>query len=480
MATPPPIWLRGKLDELLGSAPASKLPPLRELALRWGTSAASVQRLVREAVEQGRLESRMGSGVWPAGARTPAFLEAPAKMDAERLSDRIREGILHGLYPGEIALPSPKQEALRHGLHPSTVRKAYSILEGRRLVERRGRSWVVAHPSLPGPRRHRVVLCVGAAGPDGGLRMDSDREWDFWRDVQSELARCGLVPRLVPIGTSLPAFDEPVFGAIFSNLHLPEGGPVLEALHLRRIPTAVWSTTEELLPGPRFAGMAGFRFHDLAFGREAGAIMGRFASESGHRRVAWISPFHGSSWSRHRLEGLRHGLGNDVELVEATHGWISEWDEYVRLAWSPETLSRFRLDGIEAPDPDKLRRPLVDALVQERCLAILEPALDSALRSGATLWVACSDLAASWCLSWLRRRGIEVPRDLSLAGFDDARDATRLDLTSLRFPIQEMVRAMVRQILSGLREKGGIVRYAGEVVERGSTRPRTLLGGGGR
>jgi DNA-binding LacI/PurR family transcriptional regulator len=104
-----------------------------------------------------------------------------------------------------------------------------------------------------------------------------------------------------------------------------------------------------------------------------------------------------------------------------------------------------------------------------RCMEIFASCLEEALASGATLWVASSDLVARWCLRWLHSKGLRTPHDIALASFDDTRDATRHNLTSLRFDVQGMARAMVRQVLSSRQEHRRLTRYAGHVVARAST-----------
>ena len=456
------------LADLAESSPRAKLPPFRALASRWGVSTASVQIAVGQAVDQGWLETRPGSGVWPKGAR-PIPKDAPPRMDAHRLAERLRQQVEEGTFATGDPMPAPKGTAVVQGVHPATVRKAYEALRSEGLLVRDGRSWKV-RDLLEKHTRRPVVLCIGAAGQDGRLRMESDREWDFWREIQIEATRCGLEPVLVAAGEQVPEFDPGAFGAIVSNWHMGETSPLLDGLLRLRLPTAVWVANEESLPGKRYQGTRGMWFHDLAQGRGAGEAMARYVEGLGHRKIAWISPFHGSSWSRNRLNALASALPPSIEVFEAVHGWISEWDVQVEVAWNPEVTRRLDLDGIDGQaDPDDLRRPLVETLTRMRCLEVFAPCLERALESGATLWVAGSDLIAKWCLQWLRSRSLETPRDIALASFDDTREATQLDLTSLRFDVQGMARAMIRQVLSSRKEHKRLTRYTGSVVTRAST-----------
>lgn len=439
------------------------------MASQWGVSTRTVQEAVQEAVQGGWLQTRRGAGIWAHG-ELPIPAPTPLRLDAIRLAEQITESIHLGRYASGQFLPSPKDQAQQAGLHPVTVRKAYQRLLSADLVERQGRSWKIRAPAPERSSSLPVLVCLGAAGSDGNLRMESDREWEFWREIQGEALRCGLQPQLVAISSVNPVLDPLTFGAVVSNWHLPDSTSILDELRRQRIPTAIWVATEEQLPGARYQEARGLWFHDLAYGRGAGETMGKHLAGGVHRKIAWIGPFHGSAWSRNRLAGLKERLGAGVEVFEAVHDWVSEWDVQVQIAWHPEVVRRLDLDGVDpAADPDRLRRPLVETLTRQRCLETFGPRLEDALLSGATLWVAASDLVAQWCLDWLRERGVRVPEDLALASFDDTREATRQNLTSLRFDVQSMARAMVRQVLSSRQDHRRVTCYAGQVVERRST-----------
>lgn len=461
-----------KLEELAASSGGGKLPTVRSLAATWGVSVSTVQAAIKEGVRRGWLQTRQGSGIWPLGAMPASRVPAP-KLDAHRLADRIAGEIRQGRFAFGQFLSPPKGYARLHGLHPATVRKAFSILVERGLVERAGRSWKVGAPRRRFSPRHPVVLCIGASDGEGRLRMDSDPEWDFWREIQAEVIRGGFEPRVVAWKDALPEFGDDLFGAILSNWHMFDSTPLLDALRRARLPTAVWVANYEILPGRRYADARSMWFHDLANGRGAGTTMARYVGNLGHRKVAWISPFHGSPWSQNRLAGLRDALREDVELVATVDSaWTSEWDVQKDVMHAPDVLGRLDLEGIDHGGAiDELTRPLVEAVTRDRCLEIFSPRLEEALRSGATLWIAASDLVAQWCIHWLRSRGLAVPGDIAMASFDDARAATHLDLTSLRFDVQEMARSMVRQIMSGRQEHPRLTSYAGRVVERASTSP---------
>jgi DNA-binding transcriptional regulator YhcF (GntR family) len=459
----------GKLKDVAKASGRCRLPSIRQLAATWGLSTGAVQAAVRKAVAQGWLETRPGSGIWVHGS-LPALQPPPQRLDALRLSERIASEIQAGKIASGQDLPTPKDYSKLLGIHPATVRKALAILLSQGILERRGRSWAVRRPAAKAASRSPVLLCIGAPDANGNLRMDTDPEWDFWREIQAEALRCGLEPRLITWKDALLEPGADVFGAVVSNWHMPDSTALLDTLLRLRLPASVWVANSESLPGGRYRYARTMWFHDLSFGRGSGAMMAAYVARLHHRRIAWISPFHASSWAQNRLIGLQEALPKGFSMHEANGEWVSEWDIQKDVALDPQVLGRISLAGIDHGGMlDAIARPLVEVVTRERCLEIFAPRLDAAWQSGATLWVAASDLAAQWCLHWLDSRGLQVPEDVSLVSFDDTREASRIGLTSLRFDVQAMARAMVRQILSSRQSHQLVTRYTGHVFERASS-----------
>jgi DNA-binding LacI/PurR family transcriptional regulator len=96
-----------------------------------------------------------------------------------------------------------------------------------------------------------------------------------------------------------------------------------------------------------------------------------------------------------------------------------------------------------------------------------------------TALVCASDVMAFGALSEARRRGLAVPRDLSVVGFDDTPMAPYASppLTTLAQPIAEMARAAVDGLVAEIEEEGaggGTVHsrvFRPRLVERESTAP---------
>jgi LacI family transcriptional regulator len=153
----------------------------------------------------------------------------------------------------------------------------------------------------------------------------------------------------------------------------------------------------------------------------------------GHRRIAHLAGGPGVSTSLLRREGYHaalaaSGISRDPEL-EVVTGFIEE--------------------------------PAIEAM--DRLLDLPEP---------PTAVFAINDLAAAGALTAARRRGLRVPEDLAIAGYNDIPIAHRLGLTTIRVPFTEFGRQSARllldQVESGPRA-GERVMFEPELKVRSST-----------
>ncbi len=118
----------------------------------------------------------------------------------------------------------------------------------------------------------------------------------------------------------------------------------------------------------------------------------------------------------------------------------------------------------------------VDCAVEEarRAAGIL---LDSADRPSAIL--AVSDQLAIGVIQAARERGLSVPRDLSVTGFDDIPDAARSDppLTTIRQPLREKGALAARLLLDGWDGPPPVHILPTDLIVRASTGPAPVTVG---
>lgn len=159
----------------------------------------------------------------------------------------------------------------------------------------------------------------------------------------------------------------------------------------------------------------------------------------GHTRIGFIGGFPHSSSARDRYRGYRRAL------------------ERHHIAWDPDLLCEGRYDfqsGIEGA---------------ERLLTLPPSKRPTA--------IACAnDLMALGVIDWASRNGLEVPRQLSVTGFDDIEVAgiEPISLTTARQPRAEMGRIaaqLLLELIMGHQPQERSVMLPCDIVVRKSTAP---------
>jgi len=176
--------------------------------------------------------------------------------------------------------------------------------------------------------------------------------------------------------------------------------------------------------------------------------------------------------ARHLLElGHRRFAILALEFAEGRFGRATQ--ERVDESTYPDTANRVRgyFEAMEAFGVDTAAVPIFETWNDE---ATVHHALEEifAEPSRPTALLAQSDRIALIALDWLKARGLSVPGDVSIVGFDGVPEsaASAPPLTTIQQPIAEIGRRAVRVIL----EHAGEIRRERvdfELVVRGSTAP---------
>jgi len=171
--------------------------------------------------------------------------------------------------------------------------------------------------------------------------------------------------------------------------------------------------------------------------RKAASAMVKHLLDLGHRRFAVLS-----GHTTHN-ERARSRLGGIQDALQAAGCPLDEKD----VIFTAFTINAGR-----------------------ECMARLleQPVLPTAILCG-------TDLLAAGCLAEAKSRGMTVPQQLSIAGFDDVAFASLLDppLTTIRVPAEAMGTQAVEALLALITLKQPIVdtEMAADLILRGSTGP---------
>lgn len=224
---------------------------------------------------------------------------------------------------------------------------------------------------------------------------------------------------------------------------MPDGDVHLSAVLERGLPAVIVDEP---------VGVAGVDFVGID-DRAVCAAIGRHLADLGHRRVAVIC----ARLSTDRNDGPA-GLARQRDSVYAL--------ERLRLAGLADGLAARGVDWSQVAVEERFDHTPEAGAHAARALLDRRPDLTA---------IACTtDVLALGALAEAGRRGLSVPEDLSLTGFDDVREAAGAGLTTVRQPMVEKGRTAGRLLLEPAEgSEPRTVRLRAQLVVRRSTaRPR--------
>jgi DNA-binding LacI/PurR family transcriptional regulator len=177
---------------------------------------------------------------------------------------------------------------------------------------------------------------------------------------------------------------------------------------------------------------------------------GRHLAELGHRRFAILTLAVNDMHSHGPVAMERLSSGKFIGTRDRVHGYF-------------EALAEFGIDTSQVPMFEtQNNEPTVRAALEQIFAASHPP----------TAILAQSDRVALIAMSWLQARGLSVPGDVSIVGFDGVPEGevSKPPLTTVAQPIAEIGRRAVKTIL----DNDGEVHHVEldvELVVRGSTAP---------
>ncbi len=474
--------------------PETKLPPVRVIAKTCGVSLKTAHDALCSLKEQGIITARWGDGYFSADFSLPGTGSSPPqapKHKTQELLRRVRGDILNQTFARGSRLPALKILQDRYQVSYPTIKKVLQILVQQGELKQNKKQYLVACRFSPRPWRLKVLI-ITAADRMGTLNIQSEQEQSFFRAIWSESMRrkldCSFVglhedgafPSLIDPHTGkemVSCKPDGCAGYVVIARHLQDYRRCLDLLALKNLPVAVWydAPKDESISSP--GGKV--TLFEVGFSTQAGSHTARHLIERGHRRIAYISPFHNSAWSQARLDGLKKEFERSC-IPDGVHAYTldtfsNDWS-FMDIVYRRNHPSAFPhglkqmlckevLTKVPAAEFERMK-VLRDNLIMEKSIPLLEAAL--ADRS-STAWVCANDLCAIMYLDWLQRHGVRVPGDLCLAGYDNTFEALQRGLTSYDFNFSGMAGVMLEYILEKGDSNLNKIQIPGEIVCRRTT-----------
>ncbi|MBD3164962.1 GntR family transcriptional regulator [bacterium] len=472
-------FLEGQVARAVASA-ATQLPSIKQLAAQAGVAQATMWAAVQQLKYEGIVSARPRKGVRvECSAMPPARREtAAAGPKWLRAQGKLRRDIASGVYEAGDRLPSCKELMARHEISYPTLRKVLDGLEREGTIRACTRGYMV-----PDVRRRRgldTVFLIAATTDDGELVVTIPRTPEYLRTLEYEVLKKNLNFVMIPWSNSRLQLDipeewagafraspqtHPLLGILvwMTGIAEDQSAALLRRLAALKRPVSVLDDSGQCRPLARqLRSSRQIRFFGVgATESVATREIGRFLIQSGHRRVAWISPLNAAHWSRDRQRGLQEvfreaGLddgvvsftienaGSEIELIDN--------DQEV-LSWILAGLDHARgecegLSNLAGETVGHLRRKVDMSFKAILLRRYLEPLCEQALADPAiSAWVVANDPAALLALSFLEKRGVKVPQQISVIGFDDSVEAFMRKLSSYNFAGPAVMQAMLHNIL---------------------------------
>jgi DNA-binding transcriptional regulator YhcF (GntR family) len=491
----------------------TRLPTVRSLASQYRVSKPTVTKALAVLRKQGLIEAGPHRGIHILSQVTASDFKLQTAVSGQSdepmthwqyVRKSITDDIFKGIYPPGSLLPSVKELIEHYGACFETIKRALiSLVKEERLVPFKKRYRVFQ----PTRRHHRSTLIVV-----GGFNLVeqaaavtfSFRATEVWRTLQWESNRLGLDIEIFSVQDTLDSFNKEsdrhrhfrflhenrVIAGYFIWIHkmsFDELNNLCVALSQTEKPVALFDNMQTIGVPRIVTRNHRFKLFTMALGVSSGKMVGEYMLGLGHRRIACFNFTTIQTWSRERIDGVvkayeSAGLTDAVSRIA-----VDCFDEWLGpQVSSPENRSfkeiqRYFLRAAKVinPDFDKNDNSLFETTRRWlwRCQLdyVIKPLLDKVvLDKRITAWVGVNDSLALSCLKYLHAKGIRVPQDLSVIGFDDITESLTEGLTSYNFNITATIAAMLDHISSGKITQpisgNAPIEIPGMIVERASTR----------
>ncbi len=434
-------------------ADGDRLPSVRELMKSLDAASATVQRALRELSKNRIIYTVPGKGCfWGSPQKKTIPLQSRPR---EALSEKFLADIRAGVFSVQDALPSQKELSLRYRVSAFQMRRFLQDKrkEGFLVREGKGRYFF---PKRQGPPTESEILLVTRCSSCGEFSPASEREMDFIRSAYRTGAQKRFKLRLLGFDERTERFidrngnrknlaDYPnVIGFILSTMLMENPIRILSKFKTVSAPISIWwEYPQDALPRS-FLKREDWAFFNSTFGKNPGVSLGRYLQKKGFAQAAYISPYHASSWSKDRLQGLRE---SGLEIHAFTDSkFASPWDfRNMARKNGPKSSVELRAKRYER----KILKKMVQAIGTE------------------TAWIPANDEIAG-LLRELEEEGAigQIPY---LIAFDNSIESYLLRLDSFDFNTEILVEQMFFHLELGKNDPfqgNGFREILGKVVEK--------------
>ena len=481
----------------------SRMPTIVQLKKQAHVSQEFMQSAVTHLKEKGILSVTQKRGIFVGSPRYDYSKPTQPIVKWQVVRNRIHKDILEKTILIRGIFPAIADLQKKHGASGKTCKKALESLIAQGTLIRLGRRYCIKTSVLnPG----NTTIGFYAKGEIGGqVSIFNTRISLFLQQLQRSCDEAGI--SLVPIGidsqkkAAAPISaqsTEGTFGAVLYCLGLTpaEIATVITTYKTRNLPLAIFDELGDLpitLPDSK-----NLRIKIFSLAKQtAGFRVGTFLLKMGHRKIAYFSTDSTSKheWSRLRLGGLTDAFAQagypDGVIATTTITTSNTAQSNTEPGIDPD----LHLDNIAALATYEkkfqaiLRRQfflsrtlfiarmnISQTIYNERELFKLQPIMRTMLKDkSVTAWVGNNDHMALALNSFLTIAGVNIPKTLSVLGFDNTEEAQESRVTSYDFDVAGIAHKSIQYIINPKHElfkNFDRIECEGFVVERRTTQQK--------
>lgn len=434
-------------------ADGDRLPSVRTLMKSLNAASATVQRALHELSKHRIIHTVPGKGCFWGASTNKALSLQNTRNDS--LSEKFQADIRAGIFSFQDPLPSQKELSSRYRVSTFRMRQFLQgkLKEGLLTREGTGRYFF---PKQKEHSKESEILLVTRASSWGEFSPASEREMDFIRFAYQTGAKKRFKLRLLGFDEFSERFidrngnvkelaDYPkIIGIILSTMLMGNPQRILSKLKTVSVPISVWWEHPLGSLSKTFLNRENWAFFNSTFGKKPGIFLGRFLLKKGFSKAAYISPYHASSWSRDRLQGLRES-GLEIHAFTDSE-FASPWDfRKIASKNGPKFSVELRAKRVEK----KILKKIIQTIGDE------------------SVWIPANDEIAG-LLRELEEEGA-IGKIPYLVAFDNTIESYLLRVDSFDFNTEILVEQMFYHLELGKNDPfqgNGFREISGKVVEK--------------
>ncbi len=406
-----------------GFRDGEKMPSVRKMAERLSLSVNTVHRAYKLLAQENAVQLVHGKGCFWGSA--PTFDVKPEENVYSVVERLFQNDLDSGFLNAFDELPSCKELSNRYDVSPYIVKKFLMQKSSQGILRHVGHRFFFSEGRPV--EKSNYVLFIHRSDEFGRLKIESERESDVFRMFAQIAAEQKIAVKFIGYNEASNQFflsngvsytiknELHCMGVFLSTWLIDDASKLFAHFASFKNPISVWWEYAPDMVPMSARNRKKWAFYNVAFGKEAGLIVGRYLKNKKVGTVHYLSPYHASFWSKARLQGLLEAGTDVVPLVD---------DRFA----SPFDLT------------DVAEREGIDRQV------FLDNILESLLKN-ATLdkFVCSNDWVAASLIDFYKAKKMPTPY---VVGFDDTIESYRYVFDSFAFNVGTMVKEAIYHIVA--------------------------------